>query len=338
MNQAQLQNLQALLQAQAQQTTQSLLEFRAGICTQSGTTVTADKRKGKVVVVQGDDGLLHLQWKLRPEDSTEIDLMLLPRGSTFERVPECTTGRVYLLQFKASTARKFFWLQEPKEDKDEELCKKMNDLIDNPPPAQGMGGQFGGDFDQAQLLSMLGGGGFGGMGGGGAANRRPATSPAVTSSARAAASTPAAATTPAAAGATASAAAPAATPGSGTNPQAAALAASLTAMAQQIQAQQSQVALTDVLDTDRVVAALDEDMKQQLLQHLPPSQQTMQGLNDSLRSAPLRQTLRRISSILNSEQYAALMASLGLPATGAPGVEAFLDAVEDEAKKEADKK
>ena len=42
------------------------------------------------------------------------------------KVPQCTTGRVFLLKFKDSSSRKFFyWMQEPSEEKDEEIFKKV---------------------------------------------------------------------------------------------------------------------------------------------------------------------------------------------------------------------
>lgn len=41
----------------------------------------------------------------------------------------CIIGRVYVLKWKNSTKKIFFWMQEPKEDNDEEYCKKINDLV-----------------------------------------------------------------------------------------------------------------------------------------------------------------------------------------------------------------
>lgn len=39
------------------------------------------------------------------------DLIIFPEDCEFKRVNQCTTGRVYVLKFKASTKRLFFWMQ-----------------------------------------------------------------------------------------------------------------------------------------------------------------------------------------------------------------------------------
>ena len=43
-----------------------------------------------------------------------------------KRISQCTTGRVFLLKFKETNRKYFYWLQEPKEDKDEEFIKKVS--------------------------------------------------------------------------------------------------------------------------------------------------------------------------------------------------------------------
>jgi len=61
---------------------------------------------------------------------------VFPQDADFKHVPQCTTGRVYVLHFTSSQRKLFFWLQEPKTDKDEENCTKINSYINNPHLAQ----------------------------------------------------------------------------------------------------------------------------------------------------------------------------------------------------------
>lgn len=68
------------------------------------------------------------------------DLIIFPDDAEFVRVPQCTTGRVFVLKFKTSPRRLFFWSQEAKDDKDEEFVTKINEYINNPPSARGGGG------------------------------------------------------------------------------------------------------------------------------------------------------------------------------------------------------
>merc|ERR1712029_601300 len=114
----------------------ALVEFRAGkmsVATNDGKTmVTADKRKGMIQVEQGDDDLMHFKWKDRTSGTVEDDLIIFPDDIDFLKVDQCKTGRVYVLKFKSSSRRMFFWMQEPKDDKDEELCKKVNDSLNKP--------------------------------------------------------------------------------------------------------------------------------------------------------------------------------------------------------------
>jgi len=112
-----------------------LVEFRAGKMNFNQTTkmVSPDKRKGLVTVIQSDDQLMHLQWKDRTTGTIEDDLIIFPDDVEFKAVPACTTGRVFVLKFKTSSKRMFFWMQEPKADKDEEYCKKVNENLNNPP-------------------------------------------------------------------------------------------------------------------------------------------------------------------------------------------------------------
>merc|ERR1712004_23870 len=189
----------------ARSTSKNLVEFRAGKMYMKGKMVHPDKRKGLLYVYQSDDSLMHFCWKDRTKGSVEDDLIIFPDDIEFKRVSQCTTGRVFLLRFKTSNRKFFFWMQEPKTDKDEEHCKKVNECLNNPPtPGSSRGGSgntgagsgFGGlppelaaslgegdlqnllqNMSQQQLMQLLGGMGMGPVGGmSPLAGGRPATS------------------------------------------------------------------------------------------------------------------------------------------------------------------
>ncbi|KAL4690568.1 hypothetical protein H8957_003704 [Semnopithecus entellus] len=168
-----------------------LVEFRAGKMSLKGTTVTPDKRKGLVYIQQTDDSLIHFCWKDRTSGNVEDDLIIFPDDCEFKRVPQCPSGRVYVLKFKAGSKRLFFWMQlqsvcwvqrpllilpsvrdhgaccrfcavtgsaaenwlEPKTDQDEEHCRKVNEYLNNPP----MPGALGASGSSGHELSALGG-------------------------------------------------------------------------------------------------------------------------------------------------------------------------------------
>ncbi|XP_067856468.1 proteasomal ubiquitin receptor ADRM1 [Heptranchias perlo] len=160
-----------------------LVEFRAGKMSLKGSTVTPDKRKGQVYIQQTDDSLIHFCWKDRTAGTVEDDLIIFPDDCEFKRVAQCTTGRVYVLKFKAGSKRLFFWMQEPKSDKDEEFCRKVNEYLNNPPmpgalgsgsgsgghELAALGGESGlqsllGNMSHNQLMQLMGATGLGGLG------------------------------------------------------------------------------------------------------------------------------------------------------------------------------
>uniref|UniRef100_A0A914DT43 Proteasomal ubiquitin receptor ADRM1 homolog n=2 Tax=Acrobeloides nanus TaxID=290746 RepID=A0A914DT43_9BILA len=124
-----------------------LLEFKAGrSALEQGSTpatrkVVSDKAKGTIFIKQSQDQLMHFCWKNRESGNVEIDLIVFPGDTEFIPVKECKDGRVFILKFKSGGDRRIFWMQEPKPDKDDEICKKVNDLLNNPPALRSTGGR-----------------------------------------------------------------------------------------------------------------------------------------------------------------------------------------------------
>ncbi|XP_030372917.1 proteasomal ubiquitin receptor ADRM1 homolog [Scaptodrosophila lebanonensis] len=129
----------------------TLIEFRAGRMNKVGKMVHPDARKGLLYMSQSEDGLMHFCWKDRTSGKLEEDLIIFPGDCEYKRVQQCKTGRVYVLMFMWSPRRLFFWMQEPKTDRDEEYCRRINALLDDPPLVH----QRGGGTDNIQLQHML---------------------------------------------------------------------------------------------------------------------------------------------------------------------------------------
>lgn len=113
-------------------------EFKAGRLEWDGRMVTPDKRKGKIVLYTSEEEqLTHFQWRDREKNEDIVVDLIVINDAYLEKIEKCTTGRVYILRFTSSDKKLFFWMQEPKEDKDAELVKKFNEAIGAKIPEKG---------------------------------------------------------------------------------------------------------------------------------------------------------------------------------------------------------
>uniref|UniRef100_A0A672HTR6 Proteasomal ubiquitin receptor ADRM1-like n=1 Tax=Salarias fasciatus TaxID=181472 RepID=A0A672HTR6_SALFA len=337
-----------------------LVEFRAGKMTMKGSTVTPDKRKGQVYIQQTDDSLIHFCWKDRTTGNVDDDLIIFPDDCEFKRVNQCTTGRVYVLKFKAGSKRLFFWMQEPKTDKDEEYCRKVNEYLNNPPMPGALGSGGSGGHD----LSALGGEGglqslLGNMTADLTARNESAPSTAVTPTSTSAASRLGSSqvpTTPITPSATSAASPTATTP---STPVVSSMAAGAANPTQPIQLRDLQsilatmnvpasgqgVDLASVL-TPEVMAPIlaNPEVQQRLTPYLPSGEslpQSSDELHNTLSSPQFQQAMSMFSSALASGQLGPLMNQFGLPAEAVDAankgdVEAFAKAMETETKSDQD--
>ncbi|CAO3683071.1 unnamed protein product [Rhizopus stolonifer] len=109
---------------------------------------------------QGSDHLLHFYWKERKHNvEPEDDFIIFPEEAELVRVDQCTTGRVFVLKFKSSSQKQFYWMQSKSDEKDEELVRKVNQTINDPSSASDQSGFE--NSAQSDFMQMLSGGGQG---------------------------------------------------------------------------------------------------------------------------------------------------------------------------------
>jgi len=136
-------NIQPLFCKSDESSTQStlskpLIEFRAGKMNMASGSklVVPDERKGMVQIRKSEDRLVHFIWKDRTTNKIEDDLIIFPDDIEFSRVSQCKTGRVYVMKFKSSPRRMFFWMQEPSDKKDKYFCNKVNQYLNKLPVSE----------------------------------------------------------------------------------------------------------------------------------------------------------------------------------------------------------
>lgn len=158
---------------------QPLYQFRAGKCQltlqpNGKFLVSADLRRGQIQLVRGADTLLHFRWANFATGAVEDDRIVMPGDCIFKKVKTGRSDdRVYMLKFHYNSNnqnRLMFWFQNKDISKDEEVVKKVNDLLNNPNAVQesannsnnplggllGLGGTPGGAGNPPWMQQFLG--------------------------------------------------------------------------------------------------------------------------------------------------------------------------------------
>ncbi|KAF7726899.1 adhesion regulating molecule 1 [Apophysomyces ossiformis] len=297
------------------------VQFNAGKCTREGNILKPDLRKGMVYMEQ--------------------DLIIFPDEAELVRVPECTTGRVYLLRFKTSHQKFFFWMQSKNDGKDEENVRRVNQLINDPLSAMddhhtSSGGDAMMDYDNQnnmnrvpqQLFQLL-------QTAGGPGGSVPTTTPAggdgpVDRPADIAGADLHEVSTPSGEGQQNN------QPGAGSiNPEQLNQLGNILSEVRTSEEDRPAIQLSDVLSPEALAPLLnDPEICSSLFPFLPENaQHTPQEVRQVVQNPQFQQALHSLTAALQSGQLGPLLSQLGLDPAAGTDVESFLRAIEEQARR-----
>jgi len=105
--------------------------------------VTPDNREGRLQIFKEGPAKVFF-WSDAKSGERDEPIYTLPQLAVFEKVKQ-VSSRIYLLRYSGSNRRSFFWIQEDP-SKDESICKRVNELIneelfaETPDPSEPMEG------------------------------------------------------------------------------------------------------------------------------------------------------------------------------------------------------
>ncbi|THH10460.1 hypothetical protein EW145_g1311 [Phellinidium pouzarii] len=89
-------------------TSEPLLAFKAGRSQRREGTNFVDAMQTKgIISLHKEDDLLHFKWTNRLTGETEEDLILFPQDASFSKVSQAPGGRTYILKFMSSNQKHF---------------------------------------------------------------------------------------------------------------------------------------------------------------------------------------------------------------------------------------
>ncbi|KAJ1836733.1 hypothetical protein LPJ63_000053 [Coemansia sp. RSA 2711] len=320
----------------------ALVEFKAGRLFRDGATnwVRPDARRGVCYVRRDDEGLMYFCWKERQGGAQpEEELIVFSGDVRLEKVQQ-SSGRVYVLKFQSSSQRVFFWLQEPDAAGDSRLIGRVNAVLDDKGEDEEEEARtlLRQDSQEAEALSRH--------------REQSALARESSELSRDALASTQVGGVPASMRRVSQQ-----NPGDDVQPMGERAAAglgpgqlgSLRELLSSIQVPEGyagasaasaaeQVHLADVLTPENLRAVLeDERLRHALFPTLPDEiPRSQRALGQIIRSAQFQQALNSLSYVLESGQMAALVTQLGLDAEAGTSVAAFLQAIQEQLKREQD--
>jgi len=282
------------------------IAFKAGRAfRRPGTNfVDANPTKGAILLQNGEDGLLHFIWKDRLTNDAEEDLILFPSDATFQKVEQSAWGRTYVLKFASSDQRHFFWMQDADASRDLEFVSNVNRLLADP---QTVPIWLAPGYNPTQ-------------------DSQPSTSAPAASTSQAGPSSQ-----------------PAGPSGFQATPEQLAQLQNIVASMAGASpaAQQSDISLSDILTPTHLTPLFSAhpELIPALFPYLPPDLPTppsSEVLQQIIASPQFRGAVRSFDQALRTGLLGGLVRGLGLPEEAGLGIEAFLHAIQEQARREGE--
>jgi len=109
-----------------------ICQFNAGRCNYDPDTklVHSKPTRGKITIKKNlrDPSLFEFEWSERNSTAVQFNRSIIPQLATWKKTDDCKDGRVYTLKISGGTPC-FFWMQEVKIEKDEEIMEKLKDIF-----------------------------------------------------------------------------------------------------------------------------------------------------------------------------------------------------------------
>jgi len=109
-----------------------VVQFYAGRCNYDPDTklVHSKATRGKITIKKNlrDPSMYDFEWSERNSAAVQFSRSIIPTMAQWKKSEDCKDGRVYILKISGGTPV-FFWMQEVKAEKDEEILEKLKDVF-----------------------------------------------------------------------------------------------------------------------------------------------------------------------------------------------------------------